>query len=110
MRLVETGLPALSEIPRLFLIDTVGGTDFAPDCYVDITPVMHIRRAMLSAHASQTEWNQAIYGADFTEVDEGTARKRGAEVGVEYAECFREVKTYPPVQSAFQLPNAIPVP
>lgn len=89
-RELETESPPLTEWPPLYYMDTVSGLGFEPDEFVDITDVFDIKRKMTECHASQL----AVWRSD-TSVDspvdmmEISARFRGIQCGVRYAEAFR---------------------
>lgn len=106
VRLVETTLPHISKAPHVFYMDNPTGLGFDPEAYVDITPVMDIKRRMLLSHESQDAWIRAIYDdASITDILEKNAALRGAAAGVAFAEGFREVKTYPRTGSFALLPG-----
>lgn len=95
VRLVETTLPALGAIPRLYTMDTVGQLVDGLDIHIDISEVIEVKRQILGAHKSQREWLQHIFGMSYIAFMEEQAARRGAEIGVAYAEAFREVPIYP---------------
>ncbi|WP_112322916.1 PIG-L deacetylase family protein [Oceanibium sediminis] len=106
VRLVETTLPHVEQIPHLFYMDNPAGIDFQPEAYVDISAVIDIKREMLLKHASQDAWLRAIYDdASITDLMETNAAARGAAISVAYAEGFREVKTFPRTGSFSLLPG-----
>lgn len=107
VRLVETTRPHISKIPHIFYMDNPAGVDFAPDVYVDITPVFETKRRMLLCHESQDSWLRAIYGEDtsITNLMTDNAKARGLAAGCTYAEGFREVRTYPRTGSFAMLPG-----
>lgn len=98
VRLVTTALPALAAIPRMYRMDNVGGIGFEPDLYVDISEVIDIKSSMVAAHESQKEWLREIFGMEYVDYMREGNRRRGREAGVEYAEAFRLVPTYPPAR------------
>jgi LmbE family N-acetylglucosaminyl deacetylase len=104
VRLVESSLPALEKIPHVFLMDNVGGVDFEPEFYVDICDTIDTKRAMLTCHASQDIWLRHLFKMSYVEFMESHSRQRGEEAETEFAEAFREVKTYPRTGSAEMLP------
>lgn len=103
VRLIETDAPP-RPIPHMFVMDTVGSTGQGPEAYVDITSVMDTKLEMVREHKSQADWLEAIFGMDYTEQVEITARYRGLQRGVRYAEGFRAVKDYPIVGDWSLLP------
>ncbi len=96
VRLVETGLPALESIPKLYTMDTVGQLVDGLATYVDISDVMDTKVAMLTSHVSQEAWLAHIFDMSYVEFMQQQCSIRGAELGVTYAEAFTEVRTYPP--------------
>jgi LmbE family N-acetylglucosaminyl deacetylase len=105
VRLVETSLPQAPKVPHLFRMDTIGGVEFEPEAYVDITRVIDIKRRMLACHESQVGWLKAIYDLSPVEMMEFIARQRGLVAGCAFAEGFAEVKTYPRTGSQALLPG-----
>jgi LmbE family N-acetylglucosaminyl deacetylase len=98
VRLVESALPALERIPRLYSFDTIGMVNATPDTYVDISSVMDVKAKMLLSHASQQAWLSHIFGMDYEEFMRSQSASRGAECSMAFAEAFREVGTYPPAR------------
>jgi LmbE family N-acetylglucosaminyl deacetylase len=96
VRLVETTLPALEHIPKLYTMDTVGQISTEPNLLVDISAVIETKTAMLLAHRSQQDWLAHIFDMSYVEFMRSQGAQRGAELGVAFAEAFREVPTYPP--------------
>lgn len=94
---VETpGAGALASVPHLYYSDAADGVDiygqpFDPFLYVDITPSIGVKSRMLACHESQREWLLAHHGMDeYTESVKRMAQRRGSEIGVDYAEGFRQ--------------------
>jgi LmbE family N-acetylglucosaminyl deacetylase len=111
VRLVQTTLPAAERIPHLFLMDCVGGIDFVPEAYVDVTDTMELKEKMLLCHESQDAWLRAIYDdMDYVSFMREHAGRRGEECGRRWAEAFRDVKSYPALGSWELLPSFIPAP
>lgn len=98
VRLVKTALPALQQIPRLYTMDTIGRVEAVVDTYVDISPVLDIKMAMIKSHVSQAEWLNHIFGMSYLDFARSQSAERGAEIGVAFAEAFSEIKTYPPAR------------
>ncbi len=96
----EPGTP-LEKIPYLYYVDPIGGVDregktVAPDFWVDVTEVWDRKKEMLACHASQRDWLLKQHGIDeYLKVQEETGRARGKEVGVEFAEGFRQYIGHP---------------
>lgn len=107
VRLVETALPYIERIPHMFYMDNPAGVDFEPEVYVDISDVIDVKTEMLLSHTSQNDWLQALFGEDATlkNLMLTNAKARGLKAGSEYAEGFREVKTFPRTGSFDLLPG-----
>ena len=62
---------------------------------------------MLLSHTRQNDWLQALFGEDATlkNLMLTNAKARGLKAGSEYAEGFREVKTFPRTGSFDLLPG-----
>ena len=93
--------PATSQIPHLYYVDAVEGIDYfgqaiGPDFYVDVTATFDLKRRMLACHESQRGWLLKQHGIDeyLNKMEEWT-RRRGSEIGVTYAEAFRQHKGHP---------------
>ena len=93
--------PPLAGIPHLYFMDPIGGRDregrrMAPEFAVDISGQIGLKRSMLAAHESQTTWLLAQHGiSDPVEAMAGLSRKRGEELGVAWAEGFRQYRHEP---------------
>jgi LmbE family N-acetylglucosaminyl deacetylase len=103
--------PAADRIPHLYYVDAVEGIDLfgqpvPPDIYVDIGSTFDFKRRMLACHESQRGWLLKQHGIDeyLNKMEEWT-RRRGREIGVSYAEAFRQHKghPYPPSNLLLQL-------
>ena len=88
-------------LPHLYYVDPIEGTDYfgqpiAPEFYVDITATFDLKRRMLACHESQRGWLLKQHGIDeyLNKMDEWS-RRRGGEVGVTYAEAFRQHRGHP---------------
>ncbi|MGC8642152.1 MAG: PIG-L deacetylase family protein [Isosphaeraceae bacterium] len=93
--------PPLKGIPHLYFVDAIEGHDrdsrpLPADFYVDVTRVFDIKRRMLACHASQREWLLRQHGMDeYLASQAKLGAHRGAEIGVEKAEGFRQYKGHP---------------
>ena len=86
--LFETDSPHQPSVPALLYMETVSGNLFSPTEYVDITDFIDTKATMLSQHASQLAWLSDHDGVDMLEQIRVTARFRGLQCGVSYAESF----------------------
>ncbi len=91
----------LAGIPHLYFMDPIGGRDrdgrrTTPEFAVDISERIEVKRRMIVAHESQTNWLLAQHGiTDPLEAMAGLSRKRGEELGVAWAEGFRQYRHEP---------------
>jgi LmbE family N-acetylglucosaminyl deacetylase len=92
---IKTEHPAWPTIPDLYFMDTLGGINFEPQEYVDISSTIELKRKMLSQHQSQIEFMKARYDMTLVEFMEICSAFRGIQASVRYAECFRRSKTFP---------------
>jgi len=88
--------PPLSRIPHLYYVDALEGNDRDGrpqpiDFHVDVSAVYAVKREMLACHTSQRDWLLKHHGIDeYLDSQAHWSRKRGAEIGVEHAEGFRQ--------------------
>jgi LmbE family N-acetylglucosaminyl deacetylase len=88
--------PPLEKVPCLYFVDAIEGSDrdgrlLPAGFYVDVSAVFAVKRAMLACHASQRNWLLRQHGIDeYLDSQAAWSRRRGAEVGVEHAEAFRQ--------------------
>jgi LmbE family N-acetylglucosaminyl deacetylase len=92
--LVTTHFPP-TEIPTMFVMDTVAGRHFEPEIYVDISSVIEIKTAMLNSHKSQADWIRRVFDTDLAEGMLLQARFRGYQAGCQFAEGFRLLHDWP---------------
>jgi LmbE family N-acetylglucosaminyl deacetylase len=95
-----------SSIPWLYYCDPVEGRDpytselVTPTTYVDVSPQIDLKSAMLAAHASQRDWLRAHHGMDeYIEAMKRFSAERGRQIGGEYAEAFVQHRGHPFPQS-----------
>ena len=92
--LYKTRLPAHEPIVPIFYIDTMAGIGFEPTDYVDITDYIETKKKMFLCHKSQIEWLDGHHRTEPTELLETTARFRGLQCGLRYAEAFRRLNVW----------------
>jgi len=88
----------------IYYMDTVGGIDFTPEEFVDITPAWDAKQRMLECHTSQIRWLKGFRGSDLVAMAETLSRARGIQVGVRMAEGFRLEKVYGRIRPSRLLP------
>jgi N-acetylglucosamine malate deacetylase 1 len=88
--------PPLPAIPHLYYCDPVEGKDpfgrpVCPQFCIDISSVIDIKEKMLACHASQRNWLLKHHGMDhYLRTMRDTSAERGRDIGVAYAEGFRQ--------------------
>lgn len=102
--LFKTREQAHDKVTPVFFMDTVAGMGFQPAEYVDISETYRKKIEMLSRHKSQLEWLKEHDNLDVLEFVETTARFRGIQCGVQYAEGFRQYDVWPRKVPARLLP------
>ena len=77
-------------VTPIHYMEPIGGYEFDPTEWVDITDVMDRKIEMLRQHSSQLTWLSDHDGDDPVERMITTSRFRGLQAGVQYAEAFRQ--------------------
>jgi N-acetylglucosamine malate deacetylase 1 len=91
----------LARIPHMYFVDPLGGCDrdgrpVPVNFHVDVSRVFETKRRMLACHASQREWLLRQHGLDeYLEIQARWGADRGARIGVEQAEAFRQYRGHP---------------
>lgn len=93
----DADYPPLREHVPILYMETLGGLEFEPTEWVDISPVIEIKREMVACHASQLEPLEI-------EQHRGAELLRGMQCGVQYAEAFRPCLRWLRVRSHRLLP------
>lgn len=99
----DDGKPCDTVAP-VFFMDTICGVGFEPREYVDITETLEAKLEMYAKHKSQHEYLSAREGTDFSEVIKTSARYRGLQSGVQYAEAFARYDVWPRIGCERLLP------
>ena len=91
---IKTKHEPYDKIPIIVHCEPVHGLGFIPTEYVDITDTIDIKMAMAREHKSQIAWMQDNYKDALGDKDCFdsyliSAKYRGIQCGVEYAEAFR---------------------
>ncbi len=93
--------PPLAKIPHLYFVDPLEGVDrdgvaVPVDFHVDVSRVFPTKREMLACHASQRNWLMRQHGMDeYLDIQAKWGARRGAEIGVAFAEAFRQYRGHP---------------
>lgn len=95
--LAERGVgKPLAHIPHLYYCDAIEGKDplgraIEPGLRIDVSGVIEEKAAMLAEHASQRDWLRKQHGMDhYVESMRAWGARRGQEIGVAFAEGFRQ--------------------
>lgn len=97
----EGGESPTSAIPTLYYSDAIGGHDLFGEparvgCLVDISAQIERKAAALACHDSQRAWLRRQHGLDeYIDAMRRWGAQRGAEIGVAYAEGFRQHLGHP---------------
>lgn len=97
--------PPTSSVPHLYYTDTLEGHDMfgrriEPSCFVDISAQMERKAAALACHESQRAWLLKQHGLDdYIGAMRRWCARRGEEIGVAYAEAFRQHRGHPHPQN-----------
>lgn len=90
-----------SSVPYLYYADTLEGHDMfgnriTPTCFVDISGQIERKAAALACHESQRSWLLKQHGLDdYIGAMKRWCARRGQEIGVAYAEAFRQHRGHP---------------
>ncbi|MBM4435670.1 MAG: PIG-L family deacetylase [Actinobacteria bacterium] len=79
---------------QIYYMDNLGGIEFTPTEYVDVTAVMDTKRRMLECHQSQIKPMRELARTDLLEMTEAQSRFRGLAAGCRYAEAFRKLEAF----------------
>jgi LmbE family N-acetylglucosaminyl deacetylase len=78
----------------VYYMDNLGGIEFLPTEYVDISSVIDTKCRMLQSHQSQVQAMAELAHTDILEMVRVQARFRGFGAGCLYAEGFRRLEAY----------------
>ena len=91
----------IDHVPYLYYADAIEGHNYLGQpspvsCIVDISAQIEQKSDALKAHDSQRSWLMRQHGMDnYIESMKTWSAKRGAEIGVEYAEAFHQHLGHP---------------
>ncbi len=100
----ETNAKKASKVTPIYYMDNLGGLDFLPTEYVDITDEMDLKLEMLECHESQLKWMRDHDGIDFADFVKTCAKYRGLQCNSAYAEGFKQCLVYPKILPKRLLP------
>lgn len=92
---IVTDHPPCAKIPEIIYMDTIGGVNFIPNRYVDISADIDRKRAMLACHKSQEQWLIDMYDIPPVGMMENFSRMRGFQCGCSFGEGFRVPPMWP---------------
>ena len=98
------GTGKASKVTPVYYMDNLGGHGFVPTEYVDITDTFELKMQMLECHEIQLKWMREHDHIDFADFVRTTAKYRGLQCGVPYAEAFCQVYAYSKVLPKRLLP------
>ena len=84
-----------SQVTPIFYMDNLGGNEFLPTEYVDVTEEIDLKLEMLECHVSQLKWMREHDNIDFADMVKTISKYRGYQCGVQYAEAFAQCMVYP---------------
>lgn len=100
----ETNEKQPAKVTPIYYMDNLGGLDFVPTEYVDITDEIDLKLEMLECHESQLKWMRDHDNIDFAEFVKTCARYRGLQCNSMYAEGFKQCLVYPKILPKRLLP------
>lgn len=95
---------AIPDFIPIYFMDTLGGVDFTPTHYVDITDQIETKLKALACHESQIKWMLEHDHIDFLDMVRTCSKYRGYQCGVTYAEGYRPCCVYPRMTTKHLLP------
>ena len=100
----ESGVMTPSQVTPIFYMDNLGGNEFLPTEYVDVTEEIDLKLEMLECHESQLKWMREHDNIDFADMVRTISKYRGYQCGAEYAEAFSQCMVYPKPTTRRMLP------
>ncbi|MHA1751694.1 MAG: PIG-L deacetylase family protein [Candidatus Helarchaeota archaeon] len=101
---IKTNNPNNQIVVPIFYMDTLTGVNFIPDYYVDISDQFERKIKILQNHKSQIQWLKDHDDLDIIELVKISAKFRGFQCGVSYAECFKHANVWPRLRPERLLP------
>ncbi len=100
----KTKVDKVAKVTPIFYMDNLGGVNFIPTEYVDVTEEIDLKLQMLECHESQLKWMRDHDNIDFADMVKTCAKYRGYQCNAEYAEGFSQCLAYPKIQTKRMLP------
>lgn len=100
----ETSEVRASKVTPIYYMDNLGGLDFIPTDYVDISDEIDLKLEMLESHESQLKWMREHDHIDFADFVKTCAKYRGFQCNSAYAEGFKQCLVYPKILPMRLLP------
>ena len=100
----KTKVDKVAKVTPIFYMDNLGGVNFIPTEYVDVTEEIDIKLEMLECHESQLKWMRDHDNIDFADMVKTCAKYRGYQCNAAYAEGFSQCLAYPKIQTKRMLP------
>ncbi len=100
----KTKVDKVAKVTPIFYMDNLGGVNFIPTEYVDVTEEIDLKLQMLECHESQLKWMRDHDHIDFADMVKTCAKYRGYQCNAEYAEGFSQCLAYPKIQTKRMLP------
>lgn len=94
-RTIRTAHEPTRDYPVFYYMEPIGGVDWQPTHFVDITDAIERKRELLACHESQMKNMTTSSGWDLIEYANIVGRFRGMQCGVAYAESFRVAQAWP---------------
>ena len=101
---IETEHEATHGVAALLYMDTIGGTNFLPQEYVDISATLERKVEALLKHQSQVKWMKDHDNIEVADFVRKLAATRGLECSVPAAEGFRVAPLWPRLKPERLLP------
>lgn len=99
-----SGVMEATPVTPIFYMDNLGGNEFLPTEYVDITDEIDLKLEMLECHESQLKWMREHDNIDFADMVRTISKYRGYQCGATYAEAFSQCMVYPKPTTKRMLP------
>lgn len=100
----KTSVSQTAAVTPIYYMDNLAGVNSIPTEYVDITNEIETKIEMLECHVSQMKWMRDHDNLDFADFVRTSAKYRGYQCGVPYAEAFTSCLAWPKIKPMRLLP------